>query len=170
MDLSHIGTGCLYWTVPVYVRISVMQSPQQPLYMDSPKSKFNVTLIFAMVVAVIGLATGATFLLILGLIGAVMNWFTSPKQFQIYQNALVIVYGKPRVKAIPFPDISHTEILVMPMGSRLRVRLINGKRVLVAVENIEEFRARLDDAMEKFNGTYGEGVIVDQEPEDPTPY
>ena len=26
-----------------------------------------------------------------------MNWFTSPKQFQIYQNALVIVYGHARL-------------------------------------------------------------------------
>lgn len=138
--------------------------------MDSPKSKLNITLIFALVVAVIGLATGQTFLLLLGLIGAGLNWFTSPKQFQIYQNALVIVYGKPRVKAIPFPEISHTEILVLPMGSRLRVRLVNGKRVLVAVENIEEFRVRLDEALEKFNGTYGERALSDQEPENPTPY
>ncbi len=147
-----------------------MQSQEQPLYMDRSKSKFNLTLIFSLVVAVIGLATGATFLLILGLIGAGMNWFTSPKQFQIYQNALVIIYGKPRVKAIPYTDISHTEILVLPMGSRLRVRLVNGKRVMVAVENIEEFRARLDDALEKFNGTNGQRAIIDQTPEDPTPY
>lgn len=152
-----------------YVKISLMQSPQQPLYMDGPKSKFNITLIFSLMVAVVGLWIDPI-IVILGLIGAGVNYFTSPKQFQIYQNALVIVYGKPRVKAIPFPDISHTEILVMPMGSRLRVRLINGKRVLVAVENIEEFRVRLDEAMEKFAGTYGEGAIVEQEPEDPRPY
>ena len=148
-----------------------MQQPQeQPLHWDSPKSKFNVTLIFSLVVAVIGLLTGATFLLILGLIGAGFNWFTSAKQYLIYQNALVVVYGRPRVKVIPYPDISHLEMLVMPMGNRLRVRMVSGKRLLVTVKDIDEFRARLDDALEKFNGTYGESNIVEQEPDNPTPY
>ena len=148
----------------------MQEAPQQPLYMDSPRSKFNVTLIFALVIAVIGLVTGATFLLLLGLIGAGLNWFTSPKQFQIYQNALVIIYGRPRVKAITFPEISHLEMLVLPMGNRLRVRLVNGKRVMVAVQDIEEFRARLDDALEKFHGTFGERNILDQSSENSTPY
>ncbi len=151
-----------------------MEQPQeQPLHWDSPKSKYNLTLIFSLVVAVIGLVTGATFLLILGLIGAGMNYFTSAKQYLIYKNALVVVYGRPRVKVIPFPDISHLEMLVMPMGNRLRVRMVSGKRLLVTVQDIDEFRSRLDDALEKFNGTYGERQITDQEPqepENPTPY
>ena len=151
-----------------------MEQPQeQPLHWDSPKTKFNLTLIFSLVVAVIGLATGATFLLILGLIGAGMNWLTNAKQYLIYKNALVVVYGRPRVKVIPYPDISHLEMLVMPMGNRLRVRMVSGKRLVVTVKDIDEFRTRLDDALEKFNGTYGENKIIeqiDQEPQDQTPY
>ena len=149
------------------------QPEEQPLHWDKPKSKYNLTLIFSLVVAVIGLATGATFLLILGLIGAGMNWFTTAKQYMIYKNALVVMYGRPRVKVIPYPDISHLEMLVMPTGNRLRVRLVSGKRLVVTVSDIDEFRARLDDALEKFNGTYGEQKMIDQveqEPQDPTPY
>ena len=140
-----------------------MQQPQeQPLHWDGPKSKYNLTLIFSIVVAVIGLATGATFLLLLGLLGAGMNWFTNAKRFLIYQNALVVVYGRPRVKVIPYSDISHLEMLAMPMGNRLRVRLVNSKRLVVSVSDVDEFRARLDDALEKYNGTYGQSQIVDQ--------
>lgn len=148
-----------------------MEQPQeQPLHWDSPKSKWNLTLIFSIVVAVIGLATGATFLVILGLIGAGVNWFTNAKQFLIYQNALVVVYGRPRVKVIPFTEISHLEMLVLPMGNRLRVRMVSGKRLVVSVSDIDQFRARLDDALEKFNGDYSENKIIEQGPEDRTPY
>lgn len=151
-----------------------MEQPQeQPLHWDSPKSKYNLTLIFSLVVAVIGLATGATFLLILGLIGAAMNWFTNAKQYLIYQNALVVVYGRPRVKVIPFSDISHLEMLAMPMGNRLRVRLVSSKRLVVTVKDVDEFRTRLDDALEKYNDAYGGGKVIDQidqGPQDRTPY
>ncbi len=48
--------------------------------------------------------------------------------------------------------------------------------MVVTVSDIDEFRTRLDDALEKFNATYGERKIIDQadqtdqEPQDPTPY
>ena len=148
-----------------------MEKPrEQPLHWDGPKSKYNLTLIFSLVVAVIGLVTGATFLLLLGLLGAAMNWFTNAKQYLIYQNALVVVYGRPRVKVIPYSDISHLEMLVMPMGNRLRVRMVSGKRMIVTVQDIDEFRDRLDDAMEKFNETYGQSNMIDQDTENSTPY
>ena len=151
-----------------------MQQPEQqqaePLHVDKPKSKYNITLIFSLVVAVIGLATGATFLLLLGLAGAGLNYFTTAKQYLIYQNVLVVVYGRPRVKVIPFSDISHLEMLVMPMGNRLRVRMVSGKRMIVTVQDVDEFRDRLDDALEKYNETYGQTNIVDQDAENSTPY
>ncbi len=153
------------------VRMLAMEQPEeQPLHLDGPKSKYNLTLIFSLVVAVIGLATGATFLLILGLLGAGMNYFTTAKRYLIYKKALVVVYGRPRVKEIPFSEISHLEMLVMPGGNRLRVRMVSGKRLVVSVSDIDQFRTRLDDALEKFNGTYGEPNIIDQEPHNRTPY
>ena len=111
--------------------------------------------------------------LVLGIAVAAFSWFTNAKQYLVYQNALVVMYGRPRVKVIPYPDISHLEMLVMPTGNRLRVRLVSGKRLVVTVSDIDEFRARLDDALEKFNGSYGEQKIiepVEQEPQDPRPY
>jgi hypothetical protein len=149
-----------------------MEQPQdQPLYWDSPRSRFNATLILSLVVALIGLVTAGYLLVLLGLVGAGFSWFTNAKQYLIYSNALVIVYGRPRVKAIPFPEISHLEMLVLPMGNRLRVRMISGKRIMIAVQNMEEFQARLEEALQSYNSSYHGGVIdIDQESDRPTPY
>ena len=152
-------------------KISSMEQPEiKPIHSDGPKTKFNVTLIFALVIAIIGLLTSALFLVILGMAGAGFNWFTSPRRFLIYENALVIIYGQPRVKVILFPEISYLETLVTPMGQRLRVRLVNGRRIMVGVRDIEEFRVRLDEALEKFNGDYKQRQLAEESPENLTPY
>ena len=128
-------------------------------------------MIVALVVAVIGLITGATILVVLGVVAAGFSWFTNAKRYLIYDNALVIAYGRPRVKVFPFPEISHLEMLVLPMGNRLRVRMVNGRRIMVAAKNIDEFRDRLDEALEKFNGTYERQQLQqDESQENSTPY
>lgn len=138
--------------------------------MDTPRGRLNITLILSVVVAVIGLVGWNPILIILGLIGGGFSWFTNAKQYLIYTNALVIVYGRPRVKVFQFPEISHLEMLVLPMGNRLRVRLVNGRRIVVAAQNIEEFRDRLEEAMENFNSTYQPPQLQDESQENTTPY
>ena len=148
-----------------------MQQPQvEPLHRDRPRARFNATLIFAIVIAGLGLYSGQLFLVLLGILGAGFSWFNKAKQYLIYTDSLVIVYGRPRVKVIGFPEISQLDMLVTPMGSRLRVSLLSGKRIMIAVQDMEEFQTRLDDALGKFNETYNERNIVDQEPDSPTPY
>ena len=144
---------------PVYAKIARMEQPEpQPIYADGPKPGLNITLILALVVVVLGLldAMNGSFpiLLILGLVVVAFNWFTTAKQYLIYENALVVVYGRPRVKAVPFDGISHVELLELPMGARLRVRMHNGGRIMITTQNIEEFRDRLDEALARFNDTY----------------
>ena len=145
--------------------------PVQPIHWDIPKSRLNPTLIVALVVAVLGLFSGPL-LIVLGLGMAGFAWLTTPRQFLIYQNALVIVYGRPRVKVIQFPEIAQQEILSMPMGNRLRVRLDSGRRIMVNVRDVEEFHDRLGEALEKFNETYPRREVpkAEEGPETPTPY
>ena len=151
----------------------MQQAPDPPLHADVPRSRLNVTLILAGIVALLGVLTVAQgqtdglIWLVLGFSGVGYAWLTTPKQFQIYTNALVIIYGTPRIKVIPYPEISHLDLLVVPIGNRLRIRLENGKRLMVSVQNPEEFQARLEDAMEKFRGSSDGGGIID---EGPTPY
>ena len=61
-------------------------------------------------------------------------------------------------------------MLVLPMGNRLRVRMVNGRRVTVAAKNIDEFRDRLDEARGKFNGPYESPQLPDESTEDSAPY
>ena len=151
----------------------MQQAPDPPLHADVPRSRLNITLILAGVVALLGVLTvvqgnaSGLLWLILGFAGVAYAWLTTPKQFQIYVNALVIVYGAPRIKVIPYPEISHLDLLAVPMGNRLRVRMENNSRLMISVQNLEEFQARLEEAMEKFRGSSDGGQIVDQ---GPTPY
>ncbi len=133
------------------------ESIPQPLYSDNHRVSFNLTLIFALVVAVLGLFSGEVMLLFAGIGVAAYTWFTSPRRYMIYENALVIEYGRPRTKAIEFSNISHIELLSLGIGDRLRVVLINGKRTMVMARDLETFRKKLDEAMDRYQGQNPQG-------------
>ena len=125
------------------------QSGPQPLYWDNHRVSVNLTMIFALAVAVFGLFSGG-FLFFAGMGVAAYTWLTSPRRYLIYENVLVIQYGRPRVKVIDFSNISHLEMLSLGIGDRLRVVLISGKRTLVMSKNLETFREKLDEALERY--------------------
>ena len=152
------------------VRIGSMDQPgNEPLFADGPKPGLNLGLVLALGVAVMGLFTNII-LVGLGLLVAAFNWFTTARQYQIYTNALVVVYGRPRVKAFPFSALSHVEMLELPMGQRLRVRLHNGGRFIISTQNIEEFRDRLEEALTRFYETYPGQQLPGEERDSSTPY
>ncbi len=132
-----------------YRRMEQMQV--QPIHWDNHRTNLNLTFIFALVVAVIGIL-GQPVLFVLGIGVAIYSWLTNPKQYLIYRDALVIIYGKPRIKSYPFQDISHLETLSLPMGERLRVRMVNGRRLLLLTKDTDTFRAKLDEALDAFHG------------------
>ena len=130
----------------------MQQTQEQPIYWDDPRSKLNLTIVFGLIVAVIGVL-GQPVLFVMGAGVAIYSWLTNAKQYLIYKDALVIVYGKPRVKAFPFQEISHLETLSLPMGGeRLRVRMVNGRRLMLMVKDSDTFRSKLDEALEAFHG------------------
>ena len=150
------------------------QQQNQPIFWDSPRASLSLGLIIGLVLTAVGLIFvvqgGSPFLFIVGLLLAAFNWFTNAKQYLIYTDAMVIVYGRPRVKAFPFAEISHSVLLELPIGARLRVHLVNGRRIIISTQNVEEFRDRLDEALGKFNDTYQGQTMPGEEPENPTPY
>ena len=124
---------------------------EQPLHWDNHRTNLNLTFIFALIVAVIGIL-GQPVLFVLGIGVAIYSWLTNPKQYLIYRDALVIVYGRPRIKSCPFQEISHLETLSLPIGERLRVRMVNGRRIMVLTKDPDTFRAKLDEALDAFHG------------------
>ena len=124
---------------------------EQPLHWDNHRTNLNLTFIFALIVAVIGIL-GQPVLFVLGIGVAIYSWLTNPKQYLIYRDALVIIYGRPRIKSYPFQEISHLETLSLPIGERLRVRMVNGRRIMVLTKDPDTFRAKLDEALDAFHG------------------
>ena len=127
------------------------QMQQQPLHWDNHRTNLNLTFIFALIVAVIGIL-GQPVLFVLGIGVAIYSWLTNPKQYLIYRDALVIIYGRPRIKSYPFQEISHLETLSLPIGERLRVRMVNGRRIMLLTKDSDTFRAKLDEALDAFHG------------------
>ena len=130
----------------------MQQTQEQPLHWDNHRTNLNLTFIFALIVAVVGVIGANYFLFLIGIGVAIYSWLTNAKQYLIYRDALVIVYGRPRVKAFPFEEISHLETLSLPMGERLRVRMVNGNRLMLLTKDIDTFRVKLDEALEAFHG------------------
>ena len=129
-----------------------MQQPQEePLHWDNHRTNLNLTFIFALIVAVIGIL-GQPVLFVIGIGVAIYSWLTSPKQYLIYRDALVIIYGRPRVKSYPFQEMSHLALLTLPIGDRLRIRMTNGRRLMLLTKDTETFRAKLDEALDAFHG------------------
>ena len=130
----------------------MQETQQEPLHWDNHRTNLNLTLIFSLVVAVIGIM-GQPLLFVIGVGVAIYSWLTTPKQYLIYSDALVLVYGRPRVKSYPFQEIANLELLTLPIGDRLRVRMANGRRLMLLTKDTETFRAQLDEALAAFHGS-----------------
>ena len=133
----------------------------QPIHWDRHRANLNITLVLALIISIFGLIQalgggGFPLLLIAGLGVAAYSWLTTAQQYYIYRDALIIVFGRPRVKVIPFASVSHIELLSLPMGDRLRVQLVNSRPVLLAARDSETFRERLDTALEEFRSAHPE--------------
>ena len=123
---------------------------EEPLHWDNHRTNLNLTFIFALVVAVIGVL-GQPVLFVIGIGVAIYSWLTNPKQYLIYRDSLVIIYGRPRVKSYPFQEMAHLELLTLPIGARMRLRMANGRRLMLLTKDTETFRAKLDEALAAFH-------------------
>ena len=146
------------------------QPSNQPIHWDQHRGSINVTLILSVAVVALGLynfyQTGEFLLIIVGLAVASFTWLTNPRQYWIYSDALVIVYGRPRIRTIPFTNVSHVELLSLPIGNRLRVRLVNGRAVMLQARDAETFQDKLEGALNSYRGPLGQDFLTDDMPAD----
>ncbi len=136
------------------------QQQENPIYWEQHASRWNITLIFALVVAVLGIMTGYL-LTALGLAMAAYSWLTTPRQYLLYRDRMMIVYGMPRTRIISFAEISHAELLAMPFGERLRLRMVAGNRMMLMMRDPGAFLGHLEDALARYHGeqTGGGGYV-----------
>ena len=146
--------------------IGQMETVQnQPIHWDKHRIPVNITLIFSLVVAVYGLTLllqgDNPLLLVAGIGVGAYSWFTNPRQYVIYPDALSVVYGRPRTKLIPFYTISRLEMRELQTPDRLRVWLTNGKRVVVLAKDVDTFHERLEVALTEFERIHPEYTIAE---------
>ena len=169
-----------------------MQQPETTLIYWAPsRVRFNLTLILALVVIVLGLLQAAGFdplaaacsprtssesgatsegtqatgsepaaestnrgsawlLVIVGLGVGAYSWLTSPRQYRVYSDALIIMFGTPRRRTMHFSDIREVVLDRGFMGDPLRVYTVNRRRVPLQVREPEEMHRYLDGAVKDF--------------------
>ncbi len=135
----------------------------EPIHFDRHGASFNLNLALAIAVAVIGIWLNEV-IVIIGLGFAAFAWLTTPSIYTIYVDRLLISYGRPRVRHVPFREIAQAQPVALPFGSRLLIRLRSGRRFLIQPSDVEEFSSKFMGALESFNLEHGgEGRIVDVE-------
>ena len=133
----------------------------EPLHSDRHKSSLNITLIIAVGVAVVGLYIDILWFLA-GVVMAAFSWFTTPSQYVIFSDRLLIAYGRPRVRQVLFQQINQVELLKLAIGDRLRVRLTRGGSLYLQPRDADEFQSRLQSALSSYHPPQQEGELEQQ--------
>ncbi len=92
----------------------------------------------------------ALLLVLVGLGVGAYSWLTSPRQYRVYSDALIIMFGTPRQRTIHFSDIREVVLDRGFMGDPLRVYTVNRRRVPLQVREPEELHRYLDQAVKDF--------------------
>jgi hypothetical protein len=97
---------------------------------------------------------GALLLIVVGLGVGAYSWLTSPRQYRVYSDALIIMFGTPRRRTIHFSDIREVVSDRGFMGDPLRVYTMNRRRIPLQVREPEEMHRYLDSALADFRRAY----------------
>ena len=99
---------------------------------------------------------GSYLLIIVGLGVGGYSWLTGPRQYRIYSDALVIMFGTPRSRQLHFSQIRDVVNDRGFMGDPLRVYTINRRRIAIQVRDPETFRQYLQSALDEFRRAHPE--------------
>lgn len=172
----------------------MQQSETQLIYWAPSRVRFNITLILAAVVTLLGVlqfvgidpisalcsparqaapttpdgqtppgaetpatpnrSGNAWLLIVVGLGVGAYSWLTSPRQYRVYPDALVIMFGTPRRRTIHFSDIREVANDRGFMGDPLRVYTMNRRRIPLQVPDPDPMHQALQSALAEFRRIY----------------
>ena len=124
--------------------------------MDRHRSSLNWFLVGGLLIASLALYGGDPVFVVLGLAMAGYGWFTTPAHYVVFNDRLMIAYGRPRVRYVLFQHIGQVEVLELPFGNRLRVRLRQGRSLFIQPRDPEEFQGKFQGALETYLRDQGE--------------
>ena len=141
------------------------QSQHQPLYAAKDRVPFNLTLVLALGIAMWGLAGlvgilpppgNPEMIIALGLAVTAYTWLFTPREYMVYNDAVCVVYGRPRVKTIHFSNIAVVEMGSPVSIDQLRIRPIRGRRQSIRVRDPEAFYDELESALNAYRAAHPE--------------
>jgi hypothetical protein len=141
------------------------QSQHQPLYAAKDRVPFNLTLVLALGIALWGLAGllgilpppgNPEMIIVLGVAVTAYTWLFTPKEYMVYNDAVCVAYGKPRVKTIHFSNIASVEMGSLATIDQLRIRPIRGRRQSIRVRDPETFYDQLESALNAYRASHPE--------------
>ena len=139
------------------------QSQHQPLYAAKDRVPFNLTLVLALGIAVWGLAGivgilpppgNPEMIVVLGLAVTAYTWLFTPREYMVYNDAVCVAYGRPRVKTIHFSNIAMVEMGSLATIDQLRIRPIKGRRQAIRVRDPEAFYDQLETALNAYRAAH----------------
>ena len=135
----------------------------EPLHADRHKTSFNITLVLAVGLAAVGLFNFDPLWLTIGVAMGAYTWFTTPSQYVIFADRLLIAYGRPRLRHVVFQQITEVEMLKLAIGDRLRIRLARGGSIYLQPRDPGEFEGHLQRALESYRPGHATEGEVDQQ-------
>ena len=117
-----------------------------PIFVDRHRISLGDLLIGGLVawVFILGIMSGDTLQLALGLGFVVFLAFTRHKRYEITSTTLVIKFLGPREMMVPLEDIQAAELVKIPMsGIAVMVVRKNGRRVAISPTNADRFLQEL---------------------------
>ena len=125
----------------------------KPLWSERHISSINLRLLLALGTVLVALLLQAWELLFIGVGFAAYAWLSTPDQYVIYSDRLIIFYGRPRTRHVFFEAIEWVDSLPIAFGSRLRLRLNTRGRLMIQPRNLEEFKGKLQAAIQEYQGS-----------------
>ena len=133
-----------------------------PLHWDRHRTSFNLTLVLALVVTAVGILSGNPPVVLIGLAVAAFSWLTTPAQYLVYIDRVMIAYGKPRVRYVYFQQIrpaprpsEEVQLIKLPIGSRVRVSLMQSRPLFIQPRDPEEFQRKFQEAVDTYMREHG---------------
>ena len=74
------------------------------------------------------------------------HWFLAARRYEIYEEGVAVVFGKPRVRMVRYPEISDIEVIKHALGTELRLVLAQGGVVRIYPLHPREFHENLERA------------------------
>ena len=118
-----------------------MSSPE-PLHSDRYRTPaFQVmNPVIAVFFIIWGIWTASGVAVLVGIAIGLLVWFTRHTRYDIFADQLVVHYGRPRQRIVPFADIEDVFLINLPMGGQgLLVRKKQGRGLLIRPRAAEQF-------------------------------